>query len=86
MRAENLLFVLDECDELQLLLREALRPSALGTLLLLIVSGAVSFATSSLALGATTLVLGAWLALTIAWVNERLVPVTAGTRLAQPRR
>lgn len=83
MRAENLLFVLDECDELQLLLRESLRPSALGTLLLLLISGAVSFATSSLALGVTTLVLGAWLALTVAWVNERRVPVKASARLVR---
>ncbi|MFK7887355.1 MAG: hypothetical protein AB8G16_10880 [Gammaproteobacteria bacterium] len=83
MRAENLLFVLDECDELQVLLRESFRPSALGVLALLLTMLVVTWVTASLALGFAALVIGAWCGLSIAWVNERLVPqpVRARTNL-----
>jgi hypothetical protein len=85
MRAENLLFILDECDELQLLLRESVRPGAIGVLILLMAAALVSWATSSFALGVVTLVAGAWVSLCIAWVNERVVPATVATSLNRRR-
>lgn len=85
MRAENLLFLLDECDELQLLVRESVRPAAIGVLMLLVVAALVSWTTASLALGAVALVAGAWMSLCIAWVNERRVPVRVPTALNKQR-
>ncbi len=72
MGAENFLFLLDECDELNVLLHESLRPALLGPLLLLALAAAVGWYTASVALAAATLVATAWSGLLAAWCVERL--------------
>ncbi|MFK8017971.1 MAG: hypothetical protein AB8G17_21300 [Gammaproteobacteria bacterium] len=72
MSAENLLYLLDECDELNVLLHESLRPGMLVPFGLLAVATTVGLHTGSIALGAVTLIAAAWSGLLAAWGVESL--------------
>lgn len=84
MSAENLLLLLDECDEFNIVVRELL-PAVIGVMLCLLVGLLVDLRTGSLALALSAIVASAWLGLILNWLlhqtRAQVVPVTPTPRI-----
>ncbi|MEO1575428.1 MAG: hypothetical protein AAFU65_10765 [Pseudomonadota bacterium] len=65
MNAENLLQFLDELDEMQVWLREAVRPAFLAVGAALLLALGIALATRSVVLGLTSCVLVMWTGLAV---------------------
>ncbi len=72
MRAEHLLFFLDEIDELRVYLREAGQPGFLAVCAVVALCAMVAAVTRSAALGIASLVLLTWAGLAAAMALQRL--------------
>jgi hypothetical protein len=75
MSAENLLLLLDECDEINIVIREFLRPATIFALACLLVAFCVGWRTGSVALTTVAIVTSAWLGLVVNWLRDRARPM-----------